>query len=163
MQLVKHYQIWHKTNKKWTKTAIPMQALWTYIYGEGTIMTGNREHCSHTLELFGVTGKDIHRWMDAPAKEFGQGHRKTRHNADLEIPQVFIDRYGDELARKIVLDHIKLDNRHKDNSIIPKRLSCQNCGYEWNYKGKAYRYTSCPTCLYRVNIKKRRIGDLNGN
>jgi len=33
-------------------------------------------------------------------------------------------------------------------------LKCQNCGNEWNYKGKKL-YATCPNCLYKVNIKKQ--------
>ncbi len=39
-----------------------------------------------------------------------------------------------------------------ENGII---IICKNCSHEWNYKGTSEYYTSCPKCLYRVNLKKR--------
>lgn len=30
-------------------------------------------------------------------------------------------------------------------------LKCQNCGHEWNYKGKA-KYATCPSCLSKVKV-----------
>ena len=35
-----------------------------------------------------------------------------------------------------------------------KKLKCKRCGKEWNYKGKAEYYTSCPNCRTSVKIKK---------
>ena len=36
------------------------------------------------------------------------------------------------------------------------KLKCPNnvCNYEWNYKGKAKFYTSCPRCRFNVKIKE---------
>lgn len=31
-------------------------------------------------------------------------------------------------------------------------MKCQHCGYEWEYKGSAPFYASCPRCLYKVKI-----------
>jgi hypothetical protein len=31
-------------------------------------------------------------------------------------------------------------------------LTCQHCEYEWDYKGKAMFYATCPRCLYKVKI-----------
>lgn len=33
-------------------------------------------------------------------------------------------------------------------------LTCQNCGYKWNYKGKSQYYASCPMCLRKVPINQ---------
>ena len=30
---------------------------------------------------------------------------------------------------------------------------CKNCNHEWNYKGKARFYATCPTCLRKVKLK----------
>jgi len=38
-----------------------------------------------------------------------------------------------------------------------KKLKCKRCGYEWEYNGTGYMYTSCPRC--RTNVKL--IGDRN--
>lgn len=32
------------------------------------------------------------------------------------------------------------------------KLKCNNCKREWEYKGKATYYASCPNCLYKVKI-----------
>jgi len=37
-----------------------------------------------------------------------------------------------------------------------KRVKCQHCGYEWKTQSKK-RYTSCPNCLYKVNVDKRVV------
>ena len=38
------------------------------------------------------------------------------------------------------------------------RIICTNkkCQYEWNYRGDALFYTTCPKCMYKVNIEKAR-------
>lgn len=36
------------------------------------------------------------------------------------------------------------------------KLICQNCEWEWEYKGEAKYYTGCPRCHYNVNIKKQK-------
>ena len=33
------------------------------------------------------------------------------------------------------------------------KLKCNKCGYEWNYKGEADFYTSCPKCRSLVKVK----------
>ena len=40
-------------------------------------------------------------------------------------------------------------------------MICYHCGYEWEYKGKAEYYATCPKCMMKVNIKKaiRLMGD----
>lgn len=46
----------------------------------------------------------------------------------------------DSNNRKIELK----EHNHLDNTVL---LTCPECGYEWNYKGKNYR-TACPRCQY---------------
>lgn len=50
--------------------------------------------------------------------------------------------------------------------MLMVKLKCPNkkCGYEWGWKGKKKGkdgrkkfFTSCPRCLYKVNIEKDRI------
>lgn len=67
------------------------------------------EHCKFTYDRYGVTGEEIHEWMDEPVKLFGPSHRKIRHDPNQKIPQKFIEIYGAELSRNIVLDHILKD------------------------------------------------------
>lgn len=48
----------------------------------------------------------------------------------------------------------------KSNKSETKKLKCPNqkCGYEWDYKGSSPFYTTCPKCLYKVNIEKASVG-----
>jgi hypothetical protein len=43
----------------------------------------------------------------------------------------------------------------KENGEEKKALKCPNkkCGYEWEYKGSAPFYTSCPRCRSSVKVK----------
>lgn len=36
-----------------------------------------------------------------------------------------------------------------------KKLICQRCGHEWEYKGKSKYFTSCPQC--KTSVKVNRI------
>lgn len=36
-----------------------------------------------------------------------------------------------------------------------KKLKCQRCGKEWEYKGKSKYFTSCPQC--KTSVKVTRI------
>ena len=40
-------------------------------------------------------------------------------------------------------------------------MRCYHCGYEWDYKGVAGYYATCPRCMMKVNLKKadRLMGD----
>lgn len=33
------------------------------------------------------------------------------------------------------------------------KLKCSHCKHEWDYKGKAKYYATCPKCLYKVKLK----------
>ena len=72
-------------------------------------MAGHERHCRHSYELYGEPAGDIHRWMDEPARIYGPGHKWTRHDIKI-IPKGFIDKYGEELARQIMIDHILMDS-----------------------------------------------------
>lgn len=43
------------------------------------------------------------------------------------------------------------------------KLKCNNkqCEYEWDYQGKAKFYATCPRCLYKVKINKKKEEDKN--
>lgn len=60
--------------------------------------------------------EDIHSWMDEPCLLYGVSHRKVRHDFNQKIPQIFIDKYGEELARNIMTDHIILDLKGRELS-----------------------------------------------
>lgn len=88
----------------------------------------NDEHVQHTLKKYDVMGDDIHKWMDEPSRIAGNDHRRFRHDPDQEIPSCFIEKYGEDLARNILLDHIYLDTLNK-SEISPitknKQPSCE--------------------------------------
>ena len=31
---------------------------------------------------------------------------------------------------------------------------CYKCGWVWNYRGQSTKYLTCPSCLYKLNVKK---------
>lgn len=41
-----------------------------------------------------------------------------------------------------------------------EKMRCTNCGYEWNYKGNAPFYATCPRCLRKVKIPDPSGGDV---
>lgn len=36
-------------------------------------------------------------------------------------------------------------------------LKCNNCSYEWNYKGDNEYYATCPKCLRKVNVQTNKM------
>ena len=36
------------------------------------------------------------------------------------------------------------------------KTKCKKCGYEWDYKGKAKYWTSCPRCRTNIDVRKLR-------
>ena len=45
------------------------------------------------------------------------------------------------------------------------KLKCTNkkCGKEWDYKGKADFYATCPNCLRKVKIQQSKQEEKNEN
>lgn len=41
------------------------------------------------------------------------------------------------------------------------KVKCHHCGHEWNYGGKNPYYAMCPTCRYKVSLKRQEIAELN--
>ena len=35
------------------------------------------------------------------------------------------------------------------------KLKCNNCKYEWEYKGLSEYYATCPRCLNKVKVKEK--------
>ena len=35
-------------------------------------------------------------------------------------------------------------------------LKCNNCKYNWVYKGKSEYYATCPRCLRKVNVNQKK-------
>ena len=127
------------------------------------------KHSEHSLIMYGVDGYDIHSWMDEPSQIYGGGHRKFRHDPDIEIPQVFINKYGEELARNIILDHLYLDRELKNTEPVevvketkfPVDLLFNECPYE--YLSKNYWdwviWQNILECI--ETMTKKRIDYLN--
>jgi hypothetical protein len=40
------------------------------------------EHCADCKRLLGNEWKEVHKWLDACYKEYGQSHRRHRHHAE---------------------------------------------------------------------------------
>lgn len=72
-------------------------------------MPKRKIHCEFTLRKYGVTGEDIHYWIDEPSRDLGVVHRILRHNYYDWIPQRFVYKYGLDLALDIMRSHIWLD------------------------------------------------------
>ena len=68
-------------------------------------MTGFKEHCERSLELFGEDGSEYHKWLDQYSK-LGYWHRRILHNK--EGVEVGVQLFG-EAARKHLEQHIKDD------------------------------------------------------
>jgi len=71
-------------------------------------MPSLEEHCQRTLKKYGVEGREIHEWLDDPARIFGVGHRQFRHDAETIrlVGEIFGEKYGKSLVENIALDHI---------------------------------------------------------
>jgi len=76
-------------------------------------------HCEFTERRYGMTGEDIHQWIDAPARDLGVLHRQLRHEYDEWVPTKFVRKYGVHLAKAIMRSHIWLDNNWK---LVEKRF-----------------------------------------
>jgi hypothetical protein len=79
-------------------------------------MPNHEEHCQHSEKRYGFRGDDIHTWMDEPSFFMGPAHREERHNRNRDLPiviKMFGDKYGEDVARHIFLDHIYLDAKER--------------------------------------------------
>ncbi|MGD6852476.1 MAG: hypothetical protein ACQCN6_10505 [Candidatus Bathyarchaeia archaeon] len=84
-------------------------------------MPDNEIHCKHTLENYGIDGKEIHIWIDEPCKIYGSSHRQVRHNVEgiKDAVRIFGAKYGEEIVKKVMIDHILLDAEfEKQNKVI---------------------------------------------
>jgi len=45
-------------------------------------------------------------------------------------------------------------DRHLENSASPKPIVCENCGYEWEYKGEL-EHTTCPNCNRKTRVVRK--------
>lgn len=76
-------------------------------------MPNNEEHAQHSYQRYGLYAEDLHQWMDEPSRLYGPSHRWVRHqNNDVRNPpQIYVDEYGLERTRDVMMDHILLDGR----------------------------------------------------
>jgi hypothetical protein len=72
-------------------------------------------HCLRSLKRHGVEGRDIHKWLDEPARRFSSNHRQFRHDAASIkiIMDLFGNSYGRDIAMNIALDHIRADHKEE--------------------------------------------------
>ena len=75
-------------------------------------------HCVRSHEKYGVRGDEIHFWMDEPSSISGFAHRIYRHRLNQVIPKFLIEKYGRDLCRYIMVDHIIADNYVDVNAQI---------------------------------------------
>jgi hypothetical protein len=76
-------------------------------------MPERKIHNEFTEREYGVTGDDIHKWIDAPARNLGVLHRRLRHDYGDWIPKKFVRKYGVKRAKEIMRSHIWLDKNWK--------------------------------------------------
>jgi hypothetical protein len=64
------------------------------------------EHCADCRRLLGNEWKEVHKWLDACYKEYGQAHRRHRHHIEgvEEVRKI----WGDEAAMAAKI-HIIVD------------------------------------------------------
>jgi len=61
---------------------------------------------------------------------------------------------------KYILEADPMKESDEDKAILKKQgiqLTCDSCGFTWNYKGKYSSTTRCPNCNRRVKIKKQGL------
>lgn len=106
-------------------------------------LPNKEEHCKHTLSRYDVTGEDIHEWMDEPSLLLGPDHRDERHDPKQGLPQKLIEKYGKELARNIMLDHIFLDVKSVREIKPDSNQSYVSQGFK-TYKPKSFERAKSP-------------------
>jgi len=120
-------------------------------------MADLNEHCEHTLGLYGVEGRGLHQWIDGPVVFVGPAHRGfARHNKDVvnNLPRKFVDKYGFELAKNIVIDHLLLDGvGRKKKPKEPKK--CKECEKFFKPRHHAQKFCSVE-CKVEYNKPKPR-------
>lgn len=40
------------------------------------------------------------------------------------------------------------------DKVITMEIKCDNCGHEWDYRGKTKWYLACPKCKNTINISE---------
>ena len=108
------------------------------------------EHVKRTEELFGITGKDIHQWLDgffdtnsferllagqSPADYDPYSHRKFRHCVEglEEAYEKFEGKYSREEIKNVFETHVKDDYR----GYLPKREDFENGTFTEKYHDAA--------------------------
>jgi len=74
-------------------------------------------HSQHSYQKLGEKAEDLHKWMDEPAEWAGYLHRFYRHNPD-NPPEWAIKRYGLDQSKKIMKNHLELDEYEDYNEKI---------------------------------------------
>ena len=80
-------------------------------------MPSNEEHSKDTFEKLGVSAYDLHNWMDEPSSWAGYLHRFYRHDPN-KPPKWAVEKYGLELTKKVMQEHLELDECEDYNSKL---------------------------------------------
>ena len=119
-------------------------------------MPNSKEHCKQSEDRYRFDFKLIHDWMDEPCHTHGPSHRKERHdliNTPFEALEIFLNNKlipekfrKVSLIRRVVQDHIHLDNKNmrykkenKQNNFKDNKLD----------KGEIIDYYSNTRRIYR--------------
>lgn len=114
-------------------------------------MPNIERHSKSTRIRYGIEAKDFHHWIDEPLKVCGASHRKYRHKSNIMIPQEFVFKYGEEMCRNVLLDHIVLDN-------VTKGMREGRSVKDENVVEKETRYEQITRLFYEN--PKRTYGDI---
>ena len=122
-------------------------------------MPSLEEHCKHTLRRYGVEGREIHQWLDAPSRKYTGSHRQFRHDTEtIKLAgRIFRENFGQQMAENIALDHIMLDHEEEIESRNEEKQQQISRGFTEEEKKKFYSQRMAPYS-YRLylELKKRR-------
>jgi len=98
-------------------------------------------HCKHTKKMYGITGKDIHEWMDAPVILFGR-------NQIIMHDHIIMDKKGRELSLKDIKEMrrsppmTKLNINDDSFNSIWKKIS--------EFQGRIFETVSGTKFVYKI-------------
>ncbi len=82
-------------------------------------MPNRKTHNDFSKILFGESASEVHKFMDAPVKQLGRNHRKSRH--DLRTVGFLYAAKGKKAAQH-ALGHILLDKSTPPSETTAKKL-----------------------------------------
>jgi len=91
-----------------------------------------RLHSFYSYLKLGISARDVHKWIDESWHTYPSlEHREYRHNIDSALKEIekdrhdLIEKYGIDLIKEIILNHIKLDNETTEQRLIGKMYNKQ--------------------------------------